>query len=503
MTSSAFCHNPRKVLLIEPPNSLTVGFNATVVVEPLGLEYIAGGLQDVAEVRILDMRVDPRSVEQVLNEYQADFVGIRENYTVDVESVREIARQVKKLDRSIGVVVGGHHVSLQPEDAYLPDVDAIVTGEGEWTLKSLIEDLQRAEPKGRTQNVIYRRRDGAFDASCAVWGPKTALKTFDDTAMNARPTPARHLVDHYRDDYYFLYHENPYSIEIARGCIYRCNFCSVHEFHRGNYAVQGNERTLQELASLPTKSWVNVVDDLAIQEVPASVRKHYPPHYDPMSDLADQVSDLNAGHRYWMQVRADNVVRNPKKFEKWARAGLDTVLIGLEAFDQGELNSVQKGTKPTDNVDAIKILHGLGVRIWGGVLVFQDWAKENFDHLKRSVLDLGIEFPQFTILTPLPGTSQWEKTQSSLITRESRFFDFLHSVLPTRLSPLSFYEEYSSLWQAVGAGGLARGRKMLGEVAATRRSVSRFLRQYKSLSSVATYGAGIKLLERGESRGTL
>ena len=49
---------PRRVLLAEPPNKLFVGFNATVIVEPLGLEYLAGNLLDIVDVRIYDMRVD-------------------------------------------------------------------------------------------------------------------------------------------------------------------------------------------------------------------------------------------------------------------------------------------------------------------------------------------------------------------------------------------------------------------------------------------------------------
>jgi radical SAM superfamily enzyme YgiQ (UPF0313 family) len=283
---------------------------------------------------------------------------------------------------------------------------------------------------------------------------------------------------------------------MARGCIYRCNFCSVHEFHHGEYKVQSNDRTLSELSSLPKHSWVNVVDDLAIQELPAPLRKFYPEGFDPMAHLADQVAELNMGHRYWMQVRADNVVRNPRKFEKWARAGLDTVLIGLESFDQADLNSVSKGSKASDNERAIEILHEFGIRIWGAVLVFQGWLDRNFEHLKSKVFEHAIEFPQFTILTPLPGTAYWKEMEPKLIDREYRFFDFLHSVLPTRLSPIDFYRQYASLWRTVGSGGIGRARKMLEEVSTTRQSVTRFVQQYKTLADLKTYAGGIELLER-------
>ncbi|MEE9198801.1 MAG: radical SAM protein [Dehalococcoidia bacterium] len=487
---------PRKVLLIEPPNNLFVGFNAMVIVEPLGLQYLAGNVTDLADVMIYDMRVDPKPVSQIIHEFTPDLVGIKEGYTVDVDAVREVARQVKETAPEIPVVVGGHHVSLSPQDAYTPDIDAIVVGDGEGPFRQLVESLGRGAGLDNTVDVIFRDENGDFDCSNLRNMKKSSLKEFDSRAMNARPFPTRHLVDRYRDRYLMLYHTNPYSVEMARGCIYRCNFCSVHEFHRGQYRVQGNERTLKELSELPKNSWINVVDDLAVQELPASLRQMYPDGYDPMEDLADRLIEMDLGQRYWMQVRVDNVVRNPRKFEKWARAGLDTALIGLESFEQDDLNSVAKGTRVGDNEKAIDILQGAGVRIWGAVIIFQNWLDKNFENLKEKVHQYKIEFPSYTILTPLPGTGQWREVQHKLITREPRFFDFLHTVLPTKLGHRRFYEQYSSLWRAVGDGGFDRVRKMLQEVSTTRESIIKFVRQYKTLSDLDTYRKGIELLEQ-------
>ena len=486
----------RKVLLIEPPNNLYVGFNATVVVEPLGLQYLAGSVIDLADVMIFDMRVDDTPLRQVIEEFAPDLVGIKEGYTVDVDSVKEVASWVKAIDPEVPVVVGGHHVSLVPRDAYSPHVDAIVIGDGEATFRQIVVNLQRGEGLNGVPDVIFQDAEGNFDTTNLLVQKKSSLKELDSPMMNGRPFPARHLVDRYRDQYFFLYHTNPYSVETARGCQYRCNFCSVHEFHRGEFKVQGNDRTLQELSQLPKNSWVNIVDDLAIPEPSGAMKLENASGYDPMEELADRLIELDLGQRYWMQVRADNVVRNPRKFEKWARAGLDTTLVGLESFEQDALNSVSKGTRVGDNEKAIDILHSVGVRIWGGVIIFQGWAEKNFDNLKEKVHQSKIEFPNYTILTPLPGTKQWRDVQDNLVTREPRFFDFLHSVLPTNLNHNKFYEQYASLWRSVGDGGFDRVRKMLREVSTTREGIMRFLRQYKTLSDISTYDSGIEILEK-------
>ena len=88
--------------------------------------------------------------------------------------------------------------------------------------------------------------------------------------------------------------------------------------------------------------------------------------------------------------------------------------------------------------------------------------------------------------------------QHKLITKEPKFFDFLHSVLPTKLGHEKFYEQYASLWRTVGDGGMERVRKMMREVSTTREGILKFLRQYKTLSDVETYQQGIDLLARAD-----
>ena len=200
---------PRRVLLTEPPNSLFVGFNATVIVEPLGLEYLAGNLLDIADVRIYDMRVDRTPLAQVIEEFKPDVVGIREGYTVDVSSVKDLARDIKKISSDIIIIVGGHHVSLAPQDAFSPDIDAIVIGDGENTFRRLVLSLQNDRGLDSIPEVIYRTASGDFDQSNTKVIKKSSLKEFDSLSMNERPLPARHLVDQYREDYFFLYHTRP------------------------------------------------------------------------------------------------------------------------------------------------------------------------------------------------------------------------------------------------------------------------------------------------------
>ncbi len=501
----------RKILLIEPPNNLFVGFNATVLVEPLGLEYIAGSISDLADVKIHDMRVDSKPLKEVLYECQPDLVGIKEGYTVDVQSVKEVARQVKEINPDALVVVGGHHVSLSPQDAFTKDIDAIVIGDGEDVFREMVEKVNRYGDLSQVQryamiinnDISYRirrfiSRDEWESDPSKIFPLKAAVgrenkpgcpiaisrRETDSLYMNSRPKPLRALVDGYRKFYHFLYHISPFSIETTKGCQYRCSFCSVWVFHTGEHKEQSVYRTMEDLASLPPNSWVNLVDDLAFQ-YPATAMQ-----------FAKEVTQLNCGHRFWAQVRADNVVRHPKEFEALASAGLDTVLIGLESVSQKELNEYRKGSKVDDNLKAISFLKSLGVRIWGTLMVRPSWTEDDFKELEEFVYSTGIDYPNYTIHTPLPGTPDYKLYQEQLITENPTLFDFLHTVMQPKLKPQDFYEKFASLWRTVGEGGLGRVRGMVQEVSTSRDSVIRFLKQYKTLSKVETYQRGIELLER-------
>jgi len=58
-----------------------------------------------------------------------------------------------------------------------------------------------------------------------------------------------------------------------------------------------------------------------------------------------------------------------------------------------------------------------------------------------------ISAPQFSILTPLPGTSLFARFRGQLITDNYDMFDFMHCVLPTRLALEDFYSEFCSLYR--------------------------------------------------------
>jgi radical SAM superfamily enzyme YgiQ (UPF0313 family) len=436
------------VLLIVPQNGYYTGFQGLVQTEPLGIEYVAGAVSDLAKhVDIHDDRIRPGGWRDKARRNPPDLVGIGCQYTADVPVVRKLAQEVRELlGPDVPIVIGGHHIGLRPSDVFMPEVSAIVRGPGEDPFRNLVRSWGTRHTFENVRDVWTRDADGNYAANMDPIKVRPHFE-YKSAVMDERPMPRRDLVEEFRDDYFFLFYPKVYSVETARGCRYRCSFCSVWNHHQGEYLVESPNRTVAEIASLPS-GYINFVDDLAFSDV------------DGAEDIADELLRLKVNKRYWAQIRADNVwpkgTEKRKKhqavFEKLAEAGLDMVLMGLESFDPAELKRVNKGSTVEQNVRAIEFLRSLGVKIWGAQIVFPEWDVADFDKTIEMNRKLGIEVPQFTILTPLPGTPDYQRAMESgtLLTNEPGMYDFFHSVFKTKLPLSQFYTEIARLYKETG-----------------------------------------------------
>lgn len=465
------------VLMVVPQNGYYTGFQGLVQTEPLGMEFVAGAITPlVQEVSFSDLRVDPDNWMKKIAKRVPDMIGIGCQYTADVPIVKEL---VEKIQKYMGkdtppVVIGGHHIGLQPETLFIPGVTAIVRGPGEKTMANIVRAWGKNRSLEGVPNIWYQKEPGYFQPQM---NPVKISPFFEyhSREMDERPLPRRDLVEEFRDGYKFLFYPRVQSVESARGCRFRCSFCSVWNTHQGEYRVESPNRTVQEFASLDS-GYVNFVDDLAFSDI------------DSASEFASELKRLGINKRFWAQIRADNVtpkdkdklLKHRKVFEMLAEAGLDMVLIGLESFDPAELKRVNKGSQVWQNKETINFLRSIGVKIWGAQIVFPEWDVADFDKAIENNRELGIEVPQFTILTPLPGTPDYKKAMEDkqLITDEPGMFDFFHSVFKTKLSLPKFYTEIARLYKETGTWAINPDGSVADENLASKaaRSIFRDIR---------------------------
>lgn len=114
-----------KVLFIKPPFNRHVFVRRFACCEPYEFAFLTAGVRELAEVAVVDMRLDTRSLSEILADEQPDIVGFTA-LTMDVNTVRALARDVRRLRRGALTCVGGEHATFLPHD-FAADVDYVFT----------------------------------------------------------------------------------------------------------------------------------------------------------------------------------------------------------------------------------------------------------------------------------------------------------------------------------------------------------------------------------------
>ncbi len=419
-----------RVLLVQPPPPPDyIGFRRTALPEPLALEAIGAVACPNHDVRLLDMRLED-ALDAALEDFQPDLVGIT-CLTTEVYNAQNLLARAKKALPGVFTVAGGHHVSLVPEDFQQPYVDAIVIGEGEGTFGELLQAVDGAGGKprddalGGIEGLAWRSGENEW----VINAPRQLLKSLDDL-----PMPARRLAERYAGRYFFLFDQPHACIATSRGCPFHCNFCSVWKFYHRTCRYSSAERVVDEMEAVEPTA-VSFVDDNFL----ANVKRAW--------KILELIKSRGVKKTIGMQARTDTISKHPDLIEAFREVGLETILIGFEAATQERLDAVAKGATVEQNERAMEILNRLGVHMWGAFIVDPDFTHEDFQALKKYRETQGVIYPQFTILTPLPGTDLYEEKRGDLVTHDYRLFDALHAVLPTRLPREEFYKEFASLYR--------------------------------------------------------
>jgi radical SAM superfamily enzyme YgiQ (UPF0313 family) len=422
------------VAFLKPPIGGILGLEMLTFVEPLGPLSIAGGLEaDGHTVRILDFRLEGEERGMDLcRAFEPRVVGLQCNFTTERNRTLRLARRVRRELPEAFVLVGGHDASREPRwflDAAPDAFDAIAIGDGEEVMPALVDALDaggRGADLAKVPGLLLNRSGTAF-----FTGEAAARKDLDTL-----PMPARHLTSHYAPHYYINFRKPLALMETARGCPFKCNFCSVWKFHASTFREKSPERVVAELRQIEAPN-VFITDDIFWLDVRRG------------EELARQIKAAGIRKYFTVQTRTDIICKFPHLIEMWKDCGSLSIFLGLESVTDEGLHAVNKSNTAKNNARALAILKELGVGYTPNFIVDPAWDREDFARLRGWIEETGAYNSGFSILTPLPGTDLWETARHQVTTRDWEMYDIVHAVLPTKLPLDEFYDEYSRLWRHV------------------------------------------------------
>jgi hopanoid C-3 methylase HpnR len=392
--------------------------------EPLGLELVAAAARHNGhQVRLIDLQVeDHRAYFRTIERWRPDIVAFSCNYLANVPEIVDLAKATKGRFPGIFICVGGHSASFTAAAIIAHGdgaIDCVLKGEGEAAMPALLAAIEAGHDPATVPGAVTAAGEGP---------PPGFVHSLDDL------TPARDLLRHRRK--YFIGTLDPCaSIEFSRGCPWDCSFCSAWTFYGRSYRLVSTERVVEDLRSIHEPG-IFIVDDVAFI------------HERHGLEIGEAIARAGIKKRYYLETRGDVLLRNKEAFRLWARLGLVTMFLGLEAIDEEGLKKYRKRVTLDRNLEAVEFARSLGLNVAVNLIADPDWDHERF----RIVREWCLEMPDvinISVNTPYPGTESWLTDGRRLETRDYRLFDIQHAVLPTKLPLDEFYRELVTTQRAI------------------------------------------------------
>ncbi len=401
-----------RIVFIEPRGSDDNVFAKYLALPLMGPVYLATILSKKGfPVQCYNENMLGRSV--TLSEMDCDILIISA-LTLSVQRGYKIARKFKQVYPKGKVIMGGIHASMRPAEA-LKFADYVFVGEGEEYIVDLVENVYLGRQKER---LVYAKQKCDMDS---VPTPDFSL------LKNSKRMPLTPVIT-------------------SRGCPFDCTFCSVTEMFGKKYRIRSTEKVIEDIKAVKTKKIFFYDDNFT-----ALKKRSY--------EVLDQMRKEGINKRWTSQVRAD-VANDPKLVKKMADNGCYTVYVGFESPDPNTLKYYHKSQTPAIIRKSIKTFHDNGISVHGMFMLGADTdTKDTFQLTKDFCHDNDIDFAQFAILTPLPGTRTFKEFENDgrLLHKNWKFYEGLHVVFkPKNMTPyqlqqgmIETFEDFYSYSRAI------------------------------------------------------
>lgn len=359
---------------------------------PMGLALIAAALEragyPVTVVEANALNLQPADIAPLVKD--ADIVGLTA-MTPSINIALATARHLKQARPDLPIILGGAHATLLPEEtlASAPEIDIIVRGEGEETILELLPALEKKQPLSGVAGITYRQ-DGRI-----VSNPlRTKLVDLDSL-----PFLAYHLLPWQRYKPHPPHGRAlPFAVIItSRGCPYNCAYCSKPIFGR-QFRAQSPARVVDEIAhyqrTMGIKEFAFYDDVFTLDRQRANA-------------IADEIMKRGLRLHWSCETRVNLVDEGLLRHMK--QAGCYSIAYGIESGSPEILETLDKGISLEQAAEAVRWSQKAGLQTIGYFMIGSPGeSPETIEQTLRFAKQLRLDFAQFAITTPFPGTRLYD-----------------------------------------------------------------------------------------------
>jgi radical SAM superfamily enzyme YgiQ (UPF0313 family) len=430
-----------------PSNSLAAVYGLAVDCA----ERAVLGSDTTIEITALDetnTRIRPERLARSIREAGSGLVGLVGVQSNQYPRALDLARRFRAL--GIDVAIGGFHVSgtlamlpaITPELREALDLGvALYAGEAEDGLETLLRDAAA----GRLQPVYNHM--SALPNLAGVPIPFLPSERVKRTA--GRIT----------------------TFDAGRGCPFQCSFCTIIN-------VQGRvsrRRTPDDVEAIILRNVRQGIRSFFITDDNFARNRDWEAIFDRLIELRER-----DGLRFKLMIQVDTLChRIPRFIEKAGRAGVVKVFIGLESINPESLaGAKKKQNRITEYRTMLLAWKDIRAIIYAGYIIGfpADTPETVARDIKIIQEELPIDFLEFFILTPLPGSEDHQKLALAGVAMDPDFnkYDTFHVVTAhARMSAERWEATYWAAWNAYYTP--AHMETVLRRAAATRISIGKVL----------------------------
>ena len=306
--------------------------------------------------------------------------------------------EVGKLARALGawVVYGGIHATLFPEEAIeLGAAHAVVKGDGDVIWSRVLNDCLNGSPA-----AIYD-------------GGRIEPDQFLPARWDLMPA----------DRYMWA------SVQTVRGCAKHCSFCSVWRTDGQRPRQRASDGVIDEIVQLRRKGFrfIALADDnfypVTFTDLKLAERQNNPAKLQQLRsirnerfELMERLAELPSDMVFFTQITMESA-EDTEFLDAMRKARIKGALVGVEAVTAEGLKEVYKDFNLSGEnlVKRLQTFRDHGVHVLGSFIFGLSSDKpDTFDATATLAGKAGITFAQFVMMTPFPGTvdfERWEKEQ--------------------------------------------------------------------------------------------
>ena len=379
---------------------------------PLGLLAIGSVLKRAGhQVKILDLRISNSPDEElssVMKSFNPQVVGIGV-MTIECKYGFIDAAKVKKLNPDVTIIFGGPHCSHEPRFILNdPNVDLMVSGEGDLTIAELIDALEQGRDIENIAGIAYKK-NGSYIRTA----DRPVIRDLDKFDQEYDLINLERYFNFQSSMDFFPVFRNKRFLPLvtSRGCPFKCTYC--HDIFDKSIQYRSPKAVVDEIEYLINKYGIrefHIVDDVFnVNMKRAKI----------VLDAIIQ-KNLNIHISFPNGLRADFF--DDELIDKMQRAGVYRMALGIESGSQRIQDMIQKDLDINIIYGVVEKLTRARMSVHGFFMLgFPSETRKEMEATIDFACDLGLTTANFSLVIPNPGT---DLRQTFIESRESNFEDF-------------------------------------------------------------------------------